>query len=426
MSEEESPRWFPHSIYIASYQTDDPEKKLDIQETINRLYDKYGGSRSSMPAKLEFTIGPISGYVKEIVRQASQVLLVATGSIEAKTKSSGLITPRDEYDQLIEDLKKSLPENPGSAYSLKSIYTPARTEAAALIEGWARNLGQPVRSAGLVKGCLVATVKSFNQDSLLLPSKRLIISPCEQGFGEASKAVWMMCSDISALAACVGQMNRLYSERELIFSQTEAGETSTQLRINEILAELRRPLDEIQPKNLEAVLKEITVLFSRLSTASNSMRRDYIKAKGIFREMSNLLAGWSERSVDDYITNSSAEMHYVKDLMVPFRDFAQRTEALMAQLNTVLDSVRTYLGIQQHKLSIAEQTSSKEQLIRLVNLQETLHKLEILIVAVYLTEMARIVFETLLHESAGFLTVAFIPVALLISLFLGRILHKNH
>ena len=112
-------------------------------------------------------------------------------------------------------------------------------------------------------------------------------------------------------------------------------------------------------------------------------------------------------------------------MIVPFEDFIERTDALMAQFNTILDSVRTYLGIKQQKMSIMEQTSSKEQLVRLVNLQEILHKLEILIVAFYLTEMARIGFDTITHESANLLTVAFIPFALLISVLLIRALHKK-
>ena len=36
--------------------------------------------------------------------------------------------------------------------------------------------------------------------------------------------------------------------------------------------------------------------------------------------------------------------------------------------------------------------------------REMLHKLKVIVVAVYLTEMARIVFETLVHETAGSLT----------------------
>ncbi|MGQ9782260.1 MAG: hypothetical protein ACUVQ8_08515 [Nitrososphaeria archaeon] len=101
------------------------------------------------------------------------------------------------------------------------------------------------------------------------------------------------------------------------------------------------------------------------------------------------------------------------------------TEALTELFNTVLDSVRTYLGIKQKKMNIAEQTSSREQLICLVSLQEILRELEVLIIAFYLTEIARIVFEALYKESAGLMTVAFIPAALLASIATIRVLHRR-
>jgi uncharacterized membrane-anchored protein len=59
------------------------------------------------------------------------------------------------------------------------------------------------------------------------------------------------------------------------------------------------------------------------------------------------------------------------------------------------------------------------QLVRLVNLQEILHKLEVLVLTFYLTGMARIVFEAMLHESANVLTAAFIPFALLTSILIS-------
>ncbi len=120
------------------------------------------------------------------------------------------------------------------------------------------------------------------------------------------------------------------------------------------------------------------------------------------------------------------EVDTYERLVAPFKDFVDRVDALRVQLNTVLDAVRTYLSIQQQSLSLEEQKSSKEQLIRLVNLQELLHKLEILIVAVYMTEMARIVFEALWHEMANLLTALFIPVALLAAILIGRLLHREH
>lgn len=103
-----------------------------------------------------------------------------------------------------------------------------------------------------------------------------------------------------------------------------------------------------------------------------------------------------------------------------------RSEALKARFGTVMDSVRTYLSIQQQKLTLEEQKASREKLMRLVRLQETLHKLKVIIVAVYILERAKIVFEVVAHEQAGVLSVVFIPVALLLSVTIIRVLGKEH
>jgi uncharacterized Rmd1/YagE family protein len=49
-----------------------------------------------------------------------------------------------------------------------------------------------------------------------------------------------------------------------------------------------------------------------------------------------------------------------------------------------------------------------------------------MIVAVYILEMARIVFEAVAHEHAGVLSVVFIPVALLLSVVIIRVLSRGH
>jgi len=58
-------------------------------------------------------------------------------------------------------------------------------------------------------------------------------------------------------------------------------------------------------------------------------------------------------------------------------------------------------------------------------LQEILHKLEVLIIASYIIEMGKLVFEAFAHEKAGILTVAFIPLALAISMAIRRLLHRD-
>jgi len=331
----------------------------------------------------------------------------------------------ERYDSLVEDLRGVLPAEPDSIFTLRVAYATDKEEAGALLRRQIEVVRRPLISAGLVRGCMLATLGGSGEASTTMSSRELLVIHHGDGSGGASEVVWTLASEICYLALHTGEMSRLYSERELMFRQMEASERNTQLRINEILLNMRRPVDEMQPDDLEEVLREITIQYSRLSTLASSMRRDYVKAQGILRDLRNLLKRWNERPVGERLTNSSTMIDDFETRIAPFRDFIERTEALMTQLNTVLDSVRTYLGIKQQKMSIMEESSSKEQLIRLVNLQEILHKLEVLIVAVYLTEMAKVVFEALAHESAYLLTALFIPLALVISIIIGRLLHAS-
>jgi uncharacterized protein YjaG (DUF416 family) len=98
------------------------------------------------------------------------------------------------------------------------------------------------------------------------------------------------------------------------------------------------------------------------------MRRNRVKAENLHRRLLNLLGAWDERPIEGRFTNTMVLIREFENMMAPFRDFIERTGALMAQINTILDSVRTYLGIKQQKISISESVSSKEQLIRRVNL----------------------------------------------------------
>jgi len=428
MGYEELPKWFPYSIYILAYHIE-AEDEHAPQDIVEKLSHRYGGDYSRDSSSLDFRSGSISGYVKRLSEGNSQVFLLAAGTTELDKESLNSIPSYKEHNELVESLRASLPKEPAYIYALRVAYATNEKEARTLLQHHVKNVGRHLRSTGLVKGCMFAMLQVVRNSPMPTCSRELVVLPYGRGSEAVKGAVWTLCFEVCSLALCTGEMGRLYSERRLMFEQMDASESSTQLRINEILAQMRRPVDEIQSGDLEEILKEITIQFSRLSTLASSMRRDYVKAQGLFRRLENLLKGWHEKPMDVSVTNSSVEMEDFENQMVPFRDFIERTEALMAQLNTVLDSVRTYLGIQQQKMTIMEQTSSKEQLVRLVNLQEILHKLEILIVAVYLTEMMKIIlepFEPLLHEVAKLLPAVFIPIALLISVLISRILHKEH
>ena len=423
MQTDESPKWFPFSIYITAYHVDS-EGELKLEDIIEKLFQKYGGNYSRELNRLEFKSGTISSYLTSLSVRNYIIFIIAMGSSESKLENMNLIPSYKEYSELIKDIRDTLPREPDSVCTLRTMYTTNESRAKDLLHDYAKDREQSLISAGVVRSCVLAMFGSRSSSMPVLP-KEIIVIPYGRNLKTNLDSIWKFIFEICSLELYSLEMGKLYSDRKLMFDQIDASEDSTQLRINEILAEMRRPVDEIQSSNLENILKDITIQFSRLSTTSSSMRRDHIKAQALLRNTKNLLKEWNEKPLDEAKMNSSAEIDYLESLIAPFRDFIERTAALTAQFNTVLDSVRTYLGIQQQKMSIMEQTSSREQLVRLVNLQEILHKLEILIVAFYLTEMARIVFETLTLESSNLLTVAFIPIALLISVFISRMLHKK-
>jgi len=127
----------------------------------------------------------------------------------------------------------------------------------------------------------------------------------------------------------------------------------------------------------------------------------------------------------DHPANSELGMRKYGEVLKLFKEYIARGELSKTRLRTAMEEIRTYLSLRQQEIATEEQRASKEQLVRLVNLQEIFHKVEIFVVTVYLTEMARIVFEALAREIASMLTVSFIPAALLLAVGIGRLLHRG-
>jgi hypothetical protein len=418
---EKWPKWFPVSAYLASYQIDSSEE-LDSSIILKKLYDGYGGEYSEEFHSMEFRSGSVLAHVRLLTEEDAHCFLVVVGSMKA---SDGFLDANltTSYSKRTGDLKEVLPDNPDSSTEIRFAYVSLQDEAVVNRDAL-KVTDLELRSVGERGNCLLATLKDMSP-TFNHTDKFVVIIHGNKVLGQ-SEAAWDLCFEMGSLTIIRGKINHLYLGRQLMLEQMDASESSTQMGINEVLARMRKPVDEVKPSDLEDSLKEITIQFSRISTLTNSMRRDQIKAKVQIRNVNKLLKSWNEKAFLGFLTNSTVILDDLEDIIAPLNDFIERTEALTAQFSTVLDSVRTYLGIQQQKLSLTEQTSSREQLVQLVNLQETLHKLEILVVAFYLTEVARIVFEVILSESANLLTVLFIPIALLASLLISRMLSKKH
>jgi len=416
----------PSLISIATFQAATKEGGLtttpQILEEIKRRYEP---TRVETDNALTFMIGSSKAYVRVFQEDDFCTVLMALSPRDKEAHPTPFARIEAGCEADMSPLMQLLPKDLASLFTLRIGRTGSTDEPESLVQGYLSESGSFLRSMGIVRGCLVSTLEDRASDGSPSPLRReIIVVPFNRRRDETPSAVWRLAYDMVSLTSYGGRLNHLRAGRELMLEQMDASEESTQLRIDEILMELRRPTEQLKPEDLEEVLREVTVLFSRLSVLASSMRRDYVKANAVLRRVRALFKAWNEQSLEGYSTNSSIETDAYESLVSPFSDFVERVEALTAQLDTVLDAVRTYLGIQGQRLSIEEQRSSKEQLVRMVNLQEILHKLEILIVSFYLTEMARLFFEALAYEMANLLTLAFIPAAFLIAILVMRFLHK--
>ncbi|MCW4039885.1 MAG: hypothetical protein NWE83_03920 [Candidatus Bathyarchaeota archaeon] len=419
-----NPEWLPHAVNILTYPVKSISE-IDSRNILDKLHEIYGGTVSGDLQCLDYEIGGKFVHIRWLDLDGGQVLVMAIGS-ELKNESLNSISINSDFYEQVAELKEVLTVTPDSMFQLNLKYFRDKENAKNLLQQYLEHQEKTIRSAGFIKDSLIVSINT-PAGSIQHPSSReIMILSYNIRSNNFKNIIWNLCFEVVSLASYIREVNRLYSDRRHVFDQLEALESSTQIRINEILAEMVRPVNEIQPTYLGDILKEISIQYSRLSNIASSTRRDRVKAQSKIRKCESVVKKWQESQFEEYLTNTSIELDHVESMIAPFGDYIERTEALMTQLNTVLDSVKTYLGIKQQMMSLNEETSSKEQLIRLVNLQEILHKLEILIVAVYLTEMAKIIFEAFIHEHVSLLTAIFIPIALVISIIVSRLLHKEH
>jgi len=418
----------PGLVCIISYRFRREEGTPSAVDVIKQISQRYGSACSMVEDGIRVRSGSSEVYIAGINEDDCQIFLTAVGSLRSEAYPTLSMEEQKTYDGQIAQFTELLPDNPLSVFIIRIGLAGELGEAQDLLQRYLNQAERSIRSVGVVHGCMLATIlEKGNTGSISKPLRReLILLPLSRGLPEATRTLWELHGEMASLASYAGRLNDFRVGHDLILKQIDASEQSTQVRINEISMEMRKPIGQVKPESLEGVLREVITLFSNLSILSSTMRRDYVKAGVLLRRAKRMFRAWNEEALAQYPTNSLIEMGIYEEMISPFKDFINRVDALRIQLNTILDAVRTYLGIQQQRLSIEEQASSKDQLIRLVNLQEILHKLEILIVAVYITEMARIVFEVLVHEMANLLTALFIPLALLTAIGISRILHRKH
>ncbi len=314
---------------------------------------------------------------------------------------------------------------PSPAFTTFVIFAPEAVDeahASALIEVYSRQLSKPKIGVGVVRGCLFSILESRGGGEQT--NKYYFVSPIKSYHDTPLQNFDETIEDIKTLAIHSARLSRLFRGSNSFFSALKPGEIEISERTENFLWNLMGS-EPVGLETLESWLGYIMEREASLSAMIAAMRGNLIDAQSIISRIEDLFRRLNERSFNEEPTSLEGEARAYNRIPKMYEDYLVRSEALKARLGTVMDSVRTYLSIQQQKLTLEEQKASKEQLVRLVSLQEIFHKVEIFILAVYMTEMARIVFDVIAGNEATLLTAIFIPVALVMAVGISRLLHRE-
>jgi hypothetical protein len=379
----------PTLAYIATFYVgrEEGNSSKSASEILKEISNGYS-SAVEVNNGVELTIDSIKGYTTGFEEEDFQTFLLTL------TSNSAHAEEKEAYDSYVRRLGEYLSKNPVSAFTVRVRRATSVREAEAALQEYLRQ-NRLIRSLGVVNSCLLATLVDRDGSSPSQIMKREIVTfPCHSNLDEANRLFWAFLSDMTSLVCHAGKLNQLNLTHEPVINQVDASEKTTQFRINEIFADIRRPVEQVKPENLEEMLREVTTLFSSLSILGSAIKRDYIRGRGILYDIRTLFDSWNEKGIDPHPTNSSMEMNCYSNLIAPFKNFVDRIDALNIQLRTVLDALRTNISIRQQK----QNSQTLELQLRMLNSIEKHEKLlknltwvvAILTIMLVLLEIARV------------------------------------
>ena len=288
--------------------------------------------------------------------------------------------------------------------------------ATSYLEAYAQYLNKSKLGVGYINGCLFSILETGEDEQY---TKHYFVSSTNQATAKNLKPT---IDEIKKVATQTAHLSRLNIESDTFTSALKPGETEISERTESFLWNLLEP-KPVALETLESWLGYIMERDASLSAMISAIREKLVESQVSVSRIEDVFLRLNEAKYQDQPSSLEGEIRAYKRIPETYENYLVRSDALKARLGTVMESVRTYLSIQQQKMSLEEQKASKEQLVRLVDLQEIFHKVEIFILAVYITEMARIVFEVVAEHNALILTALFIPVALVAAIGVTRLLH---
>jgi len=326
---------------ISIFELEDQEA---VEGTLELIRKNYTSLSIEDKKGIKITLKDILCTVE--VTQEKNCHVLSTSISHLSDDSKGGQRDLEGYRRQTQPILDMLPSNPIMKLSIFVAATGSQDEALDLVRQYSEYVGNHKAAVGMVSNCLLATFRmtAGETDS---PSLKMLLFPVNP---EEKHAISDLLADIKHLAINLANLNKLYRLCQPYFPQVDPGETEIQEKIEVILNRMRQT-EPVGMETLKLWLSDVMDRFSTLSILSGLIKRDQITARTYIEENKNLLNRWGEIGLERYPTNTLMETIEYNAILQPFKDFIDRTQSLRAQLETVSDMVRTYLGIRQQEQS---------------------------------------------------------------------------
>jgi hypothetical protein len=404
----------PFELVVFQIYRIEAKIKYSVEIVLKAVIEKFSNVKE-VNEKLEVYFGEDKCYyTAEIIDNYLILTSIITPSKEDLSKRENILNQFDISDPLSKRLEAEL----NKTY-ITTIYKVTNLDKEIeFIEDYSEDL--LLKDAGLSRvGNNLVLLENLRESEY---TRNCIIIQLSTKDDKVTKFI---LEDLKLLSILHNNISKINEKSKGIISVLESGQKEINVKIEEFLWKLLRT-KSLKIEELESWLSYIMERMSTTTTILNSLKLSQAEASVTEQRMKRIVNLFNEQPVDSYPTNFENELAVYKQIQWPIEKSLVTVVGLKNHLDTAMQEILTYLSLQRQKTSIEEQKASREQLEKLVNLQETLHKLEILIVAVYILEMARIIFEAFAHAHVNLFSAVFIPIALIASLAINRILHSDH
>lgn len=253
------------------------------------------------------------------------------------------------YRSQVNTATDMLPKNPVLAMFLFVNPVHSQEEVPKLVQQYSQHIGCHKIAAGIVNNHLIATFRMTDGEKGSSAVRReIIVSPINEGFPEGKDNLLPLVEDIKDLHMNLAELSRLYKSCQPYFPQLDPAEKEVLEKTEAIRIRIRQT-EPVELETLKSWLADVMDRSSAISIMSSLIARDQITATGCVNENESILNRWSERNLEGYPMNTLMEITEYKSMMGPFSGFINRTQALRARIESVSNTIRTFLDIQQQE-----------------------------------------------------------------------------